>query len=130
MPGPAPDGTPAGVTSGDGAIDHDPLTGDQPLVDKHPVALPVADFDLSPRGLAILVYDPYVVALWALQQSTLRNENTVGAYRTPQLNTDKLPRPQIAFGVGKIFESSDLLVQVSGRDPITILSIAVLLTIV
>jgi putative ABC transport system permease protein len=35
-----------------------------------------------------------------------------------------------AFGVGKIFESSDLLIQVSGRDPITILSIAGLLTIV
>ena len=35
-----------------------------------------------------------------------------------------------AFGVGKIFESSDLLVQVSGRDPVTILSIAGLLTIV
>lgn len=35
-----------------------------------------------------------------------------------------------AFGVGKIFESSDLLVQVNGRDPITILSIAALLTIV
>jgi predicted permease len=35
-----------------------------------------------------------------------------------------------AFGVGKIFESSELLVQVNGRDPITILSIAALLTIV
>ena len=35
-----------------------------------------------------------------------------------------------AFGVGKIFESSDLLVQVNGSDSITILSIAALLTIV
>ena len=35
-----------------------------------------------------------------------------------------------AFGVGKLFESSDLLVQVNGRDPVTILSIALLLTIV
>ena len=35
-----------------------------------------------------------------------------------------------AFGVGKLFESSDLLVQVNGRDPITILSIAGLLTVI
>jgi putative ABC transport system permease protein len=35
-----------------------------------------------------------------------------------------------ALGVGKIFESSDLLIQVSGRDPITIVSIAGVLTIV
>jgi putative ABC transport system permease protein len=35
-----------------------------------------------------------------------------------------------AFGVGKIFESSDLLVRMTGRDPITLVSIAGLLTIV
>ena len=35
-----------------------------------------------------------------------------------------------AFGVGKLFESSDLLVQINGRDPVTIGSIALLLTIV
>jgi putative ABC transport system permease protein len=35
-----------------------------------------------------------------------------------------------AFGVGKIFESSDLLVRMSGRDPVTLVSIAGLLTIV
>ena len=35
-----------------------------------------------------------------------------------------------AFGVGKIFESSDLLIQTNGRDPATIVSIAALLAIV
>jgi putative ABC transport system permease protein len=35
-----------------------------------------------------------------------------------------------AFGVGKIFESSDLLVRMSGRDPLTLVSIAALLAIV
>ena len=35
-----------------------------------------------------------------------------------------------AFGVGKIFESSELLVQTTGRDPITIASIAALLAVV
>lgn len=35
-----------------------------------------------------------------------------------------------AFGVGKIFESTELLVQTTGRDPVTIGSIAVLLTAV
>jgi predicted permease len=35
-----------------------------------------------------------------------------------------------AFGVGKIFESSDLLVRMSGRDPVTLVSIAALLAIV
>ena len=35
-----------------------------------------------------------------------------------------------AFGVGKIFESTDLLIQMNGRDPITILSIAALLAVV
>jgi putative ABC transport system permease protein len=35
-----------------------------------------------------------------------------------------------AFGVGKIFESTELLVRMNGRDPITIGSIAALLAIV
>jgi hypothetical protein len=35
-----------------------------------------------------------------------------------------------ALGVGKIFESTDLLIRISGRDPITIVSIAGLLAIV
>jgi putative ABC transport system permease protein len=35
-----------------------------------------------------------------------------------------------AFGVGKIFESADLLVQTNGRDPIIIVSIAALLATV
>ena len=35
-----------------------------------------------------------------------------------------------AFGVGKIFESTELLVQTSGRDPITIGSIAAMLAVV
>jgi predicted permease len=35
-----------------------------------------------------------------------------------------------AFGVGSIFEAADLLVQINGRDPLTIGSIAVLLTAV
>jgi putative ABC transport system permease protein len=35
-----------------------------------------------------------------------------------------------AFGVGKIFESSDLLVQTTGRDPIIIVSIAAILAVV
>ncbi|MBA3269446.1 MAG: FtsX-like permease family protein, partial [Acidobacteria bacterium] len=35
-----------------------------------------------------------------------------------------------AFGVGKIFESTELLVQTNGRDPVTIGSIAVLLAAV
>jgi len=35
-----------------------------------------------------------------------------------------------AFGVGKIFESSNLLVRMTGRDPLTLVSIAALLTIV
>jgi putative ABC transport system permease protein len=35
-----------------------------------------------------------------------------------------------AFGVGKIFRSTDLLIQTSERDPVTIASIAVLLTAV
>ena len=35
-----------------------------------------------------------------------------------------------ALGVGKIFESTDLLIQTSGRDPVTIASIAALLAIV
>jgi putative ABC transport system permease protein len=35
-----------------------------------------------------------------------------------------------AFGIGKIFESSDLLVRMSGRDPFTLVSIAALLAIV
>lgn len=35
-----------------------------------------------------------------------------------------------AFGVGKIFESTELLIQTNGRDPATIASIAMLLTVV
>jgi putative ABC transport system permease protein len=35
-----------------------------------------------------------------------------------------------AFGVGRIFESANLLVQNNGRDPVTIASIAVILTVV
>ena len=35
-----------------------------------------------------------------------------------------------ALGVGKIFESAELLIQTNGRDPITILSIAALLAVV
>ena len=35
-----------------------------------------------------------------------------------------------AFGVGQIFESANLLVQMNGRDPVTIGSIALLLTVV
>jgi predicted permease len=35
-----------------------------------------------------------------------------------------------AFGVGRIFESTNLLVQNNGRDPVTIASIAVILTVV
>lgn len=35
-----------------------------------------------------------------------------------------------AFGVGRIFESADLLVQNNGRDPVTIASIATLLAVV
>ena len=35
-----------------------------------------------------------------------------------------------AFGVGRIFESANLLVQTNGRDPVTIGSIAMLLTVV
>jgi predicted permease len=35
-----------------------------------------------------------------------------------------------AFGVGRIFESTQLLVQINGRDPITIVSIALLLAVV
>jgi predicted permease len=35
-----------------------------------------------------------------------------------------------AFGVGRIFESSQLLVQINGRDPVTIASIALLLAMV
>ena len=35
-----------------------------------------------------------------------------------------------AFGVGSIFEAGDLLVQINGRDPLTIGSIAALLTVV
>jgi putative ABC transport system permease protein len=35
-----------------------------------------------------------------------------------------------AFGVGQIFESTDLLIQTNGRDPATIASIAALLTVV
>jgi predicted permease len=35
-----------------------------------------------------------------------------------------------AFGVGKIFESSDLLIQTTGRDPVIIVSIAALLALV
>jgi putative ABC transport system permease protein len=35
-----------------------------------------------------------------------------------------------AFGVGKLFESTDLLIRINGRDPLTILSIAALLTFV
>ena len=35
-----------------------------------------------------------------------------------------------AFGVGKIFESSELLVQTTGRDPIIIASIAAILAVV
>jgi putative ABC transport system permease protein len=35
-----------------------------------------------------------------------------------------------AIGVGSIFEAADLLVQINGRDPVTILSIALLLTMV
>ena len=35
-----------------------------------------------------------------------------------------------AFGVGKIFESSDLLIQTNGRDPAIIVSIAAVLAIV
>ena len=35
-----------------------------------------------------------------------------------------------AFGVGKLFESSELLIRINGRDPITILSIAALLAVV
>jgi putative ABC transport system permease protein len=35
-----------------------------------------------------------------------------------------------AFGVGKIFESTQLLIQTSGRDPVTIVSIALLLAVV
>ena len=35
-----------------------------------------------------------------------------------------------ALGVGKIFESTDLLIRTNGRDPITIVSIAGLLAIV
>lgn len=35
-----------------------------------------------------------------------------------------------AIGVGKIFEASDMLVQISGSDPVTILSIALLLAVV
>jgi ABC-type antimicrobial peptide transport system permease subunit len=35
-----------------------------------------------------------------------------------------------AFGVGAIFEAADLLVQINGRDPVTIGSIAALLAAV
>jgi putative ABC transport system permease protein len=35
-----------------------------------------------------------------------------------------------ALGVGKIFESTDLLIRINGRDPITIVSIAALLAVV
>ena len=35
-----------------------------------------------------------------------------------------------AFGVGKIFETTDLLIRINGRDPITIVSIGALLSIV
>jgi ABC-type lipoprotein release transport system permease subunit len=35
-----------------------------------------------------------------------------------------------AFGVGKLFESTDLLVRINGRDPVTIVSIAGLLAFV
>ena len=35
-----------------------------------------------------------------------------------------------AFGVGKIFESGNLLIQMNGRDPVTIGSIAALLAVV
>jgi putative ABC transport system permease protein len=35
-----------------------------------------------------------------------------------------------AFGVGRIFESANLLIQTNGRDPVTIVSIATLLAIV
>jgi predicted permease len=35
-----------------------------------------------------------------------------------------------AFGVGRIFESTQLLVQINGRDPVTIISIAALLAVV
>jgi len=35
-----------------------------------------------------------------------------------------------AFGVGRIFEAAQLLVQINGRDPVTIGSIAALLAVV
>ncbi len=81
------------------AVNHDPFTGLQPFVYEPVIAYPVADHYGTGLGIALLIHYPDKMALGALLDGALGDNDGLGADGPFQARPDILVRPQDAIGV-------------------------------